>query len=212
MTPPALPAGGLQAPDLTGPTSILNWPIAGPRAQRRRRRRPFAHVHIEIDLRPESPPPGRGLLGKIEKVLREREVVESPNLLRFTFGILHAFSAAGFVRIHHWEVQPGGWLPLPEDASGARDEEPLGHFLRALQSDAWSRLRTARSFSMRLGAMGHLHADVVIRRAHRERNHTVSVDLRGRFPEEAVDDLVGAIRSRMPVRSTKVTEASYVPA
>lgn len=212
MTPPAFPAGGLQAPDITGPTSILNWPISGPRAQRRRKQRPFAHVHIEVDLKPASPPPSTGLVGKVEKVLREREVVESPDLLRFTAGVLHAFSAAGFVRIRHWEAQPGGWLPLPEDRSGAREEEPLGHFLRALQSDAWSQLRAARSFSMRLGAMGHLHADIIVRRMHRERHHTVSIDLRGRFPEGVVDDLVGALRTRVPVRSTKVTEASYVPA
>ncbi|MCW6168044.1 MAG: hypothetical protein LVQ64_06365 [Thermoplasmatales archaeon] len=183
MTPPAFPAGGLQAPDITGPTSILNWPISGPRAQRRRKQRPFAHVHIEVDLKPASLPPSTGLVGKVEKVLREREVVESPDLLRFTAGVLHAFSAAGFVRIRHWEAQPGGWLPLPEDRSGAREEEPLGHFLR-----------------------------IIVRRMHRERHHTVSIDLRGRFPEGVVDDLVGALRTRVPVRSTKVTEASYVPA
>ncbi len=211
MTPPAFPAGGLSAPDLTGPTSILNWPISGPRSQRRRKQRPFAHIHIEVDLRPETLAANGGIVGRIEKVLREREVVESADLLRFTAGVLHAFSAAGFVRIRHWEAQPGGWLPLPEDRSGARSEEPLGHFLRALRGDAWSQLKASRSFSMRLGAMGDLHADVVIRRLHRERHHTVSIDLRGRFPEATVDDLVGALRSRTPVRSTKVTEASYVP-
>ncbi|MGI0151976.1 MAG: hypothetical protein ACREC5_08585, partial [Thermoplasmata archaeon] len=84
MTPPALPASGLSAPDLTGPVSILNWPVAGPRANRRHRSRPCTHVHLEVDLRPERIDATGGAVRRIEKALREREVVEGEDLLRLT--------------------------------------------------------------------------------------------------------------------------------
>lgn len=198
---------GMSAPDLTGPVSILNWPVAGPPSGRRRRPRLFTHVHLEVDLRPELPAAAGGIVRRVEKLLGEREVVEARDLLRLSARVLHAFSAVGFVRIYHWEAKPGGWLPLP-GGSAEGPAEPLGHLLRALDSDAWATLRGARSLALRLGAVGNLRADVEIRRRHRERQHTLSIDLRGRFPGTTVEDLFGALRSRTQVRASRVTTSA----
>ena len=210
MTPPAIP--GASAPDVIGPVSILNWPVAGPRSVRRHRQRPYTHVHLEVDLTPESLAAGRAhLVGRIEKALREREVEESNDLLRLLARVLHAFSSVGFVRIFHWEADPGGWLPLSEGGRPA-SETPLGQFLRALDSPAWKDAARARSFALRLGARGNLHADLVVRRLHRERRHAISIDLRGLFPESTVRDVVGALHERVPLTKASVTTVAYAGA
>jgi hypothetical protein len=162
-------------------------------------------VHLEIDLRPEALAAGASpTLRRIEKALREREVEESSDLLKLTGTVLHAFSAVGFLRVFHWEVDPGGWLPLPEGAHTG-SETPLGQFLRALESPSWKVATKARSFALRLGAHGNLHADIVIRRLHRERRHSISIDLRGLFPESTVSDVVGALHERVPLLNAKLT-------
>ena len=166
MSPSRPPPPAISAPGLIGPVSILNWPVAGPRAVRRHRRRPYTHVHLEIDLRPEALAPGTSaFVRRIERALREREVEESTDLLKLTAAVLHALSAVGFLRVFHWEVEPGGWLPLP-DVGRARNETPLGQFLRALDSPSWQAAARARSLSLRLGARGDLHADAAVRLAH----------------------------------------------
>ncbi|MGI0140781.1 MAG: hypothetical protein ACREBT_06545 [Thermoplasmata archaeon] len=208
MTPATLPPSGLSAPGLIGPVSILNWPVAGPRGTRRHRSRPYSHIHLEIDLRPESIAKVGGAIRRIEKALGELEVVESEDLLRLTGVVLHAFASVGFVRIFHWEAEPGGWLPLPHGRDGA-SEEPLGHFLRALDSEEWKATAKARSFALRLGATGNMHADVVVRRIHRERRHTISIDLRGSVPGSQVKDLVGAIHQRATLDHATVTQVAY---
>lgn len=208
MTPPAFPPAGASAPDLTGPVSFLNWPVAGPRAVRRHRQRPYTHVHLEIDLRPESLGAERSaIVRRIETALKEREVEEASDLLKLTGAVLHGFSAVGFLRVFHWESEPGGWLPLPTGRSGP--ETPLGQFLRALDSPAWKEVASARSISLRLGAQGNLHADVVIRRLHRERRHSISLDLRGLFRASTVHDVVGSLHERIPLRKAKVTTVAY---
>ena len=211
MTPPGFPPEGLSAPDLTGPVSILNWPISGPRTLRRRRQRPYTHAHLEVDLRGTVDGPSTGVLRRLERALAEREIVDGRNLLSLTGIALHAFSSVGFVRIYHWEAQPGGWLPLPGGAPNAT-EEPLGVFLKALGNDAWGSVTDARAIAMRLGAKGNLHADVVLRHRHRERRHSITIDLYGLFAEATVRDLVGAIHERLPMRGAKVTKASYAGA
>lgn len=209
MSPPALPPQGLSAPDLVGPVSILNWPVAGPRSVRRHRQRPYTHAHLEIDLRPESIAAGVSpVVRRIEKALKEREVEESPDLWKLTGAVLHGFSAVGFLRIFHWEADPGGWLPLP-DGGSPRPETPLGQFLRALESSPWKATAGARSIALRLGARGNLHADIVIRRVHRERRHAISLDLRGLFPESTIHDVVGALHERIPLQKANVTTVAY---
>jgi hypothetical protein len=205
MTPPGSRLPPISAPDLTGPASFLDWPLALRPSGRRRGNRRFSHVHLEVDLEPEVVrEPGLPVVRQMEALLRERQVVEFGDVLRLTAGLLHAFSAQGFSRVDHWEVVPGGWLPLPEPGHDRRTE-PVGHLLRALASDAWRKIAEARGFSVRLSGTGTIRADAVVRRIHRERLHSISVDLWGRITSTDVQDLFGSLRTRLPVLRARVT-------
>ncbi len=204
-----IPPGALSAPDLTGPVSFLDWPTSVGPPGRRKRTRPYRHVHLEVDLEPELVRDPRVLLFRpIEAFLREREVVEAQDLLRLTAGLLHAFSAQGLSRVDHWEVDPGGWLPLPEPRHDRRIE-PVGHLLAALRSDAWRRIASAKGFALRLSGSGSLRADATVRRLHRERKHSISIDLWGTVRPTDVRALFDAIRARLPVLRASVT--SFTP-
>jgi len=210
MAPPTSPwSPAASAPDLTGPVSFLSWPLQTPGAGRRRSPRPYSHVHLEVDLAPELVrAPGLPVFRQVEALLREREVIEVGDLLRLTGGVLHAFSEFGFRRVDHWEVDPGGWLPLPEP-SHKRLEEPVGHFLRALASEDWKGLGARRSFSVRVSGLRNLRADFVARRLHRERRHALSIDLWGTVSAGQVKDLVGHLHRRLHVIGARVTDYSY---
>ena len=199
------------APGLIGPTSILEWPTAAAGTRARRAPPTFAHVRVEIDLSHEIVrEAGVPVLRQIEALLKEREVVEVSDLLRLTAGLLHALSAEGFSRVDHWEATPGGWLPLPEPSHDRR-QEPVGHLLRALASEEWRRLAEARAFAIRLSGPARIRADAVVRRVHRERSHTLSIDLWGRFSKTVVHDLIGAVRERLPVNRSQVVSFAYAP-
>lgn len=209
MAPRNLPPEGLSAPGLSGPTSIVDWPTARTLSRGHRRVRPFRHVHLEVDLEPEVVrEPGLPVLRQMEALIRERQVVEIGDLLRLTGRALHALAGEGFSRVDHWEVQPGGWLPLPEP-SHPRLIEPVGHMLRALRDDRWQHLAAARSFAVRLSGTIPFRADVVVRRVHRERAHSLSLDLRGKVTMGNVRDVVSALRRRLPVLRSQVTEYSF---
>jgi hypothetical protein len=135
-------------------------------------------------------------LHRLEAIFREREVVEV--VLRTVARFLHAMSACGFSRVDHWEVQPGGWLALPEPAH-ERLVEPVGHLLRALESDSWRHVARARSFSVRLSGPTALRADLLVRRVHRERGHSVTLDLVGRVTDRDVQAVERSIRGQVPV-------------
>ncbi|HXW66556.1 MAG TPA: hypothetical protein VEL82_01550 [Thermoplasmata archaeon] len=197
------------APDLVGPVSILNWPAAAAGRGRLRRARALSHVALEIDLRHERlEEPSIPVLRQLEALLREREVVEHGDLLRITAGALHAFSSIGFHHVDHWEMTPGGWLPLPE-ATHASLVEPVGHLLRALASDAWRPHASAREFAVRLSGPPRMRADLIVRRVHRERGHSMSIDLRGRIAPGEVLGIVRAIRERVPVLRSSVVRYAY---
>ena len=199
----------VSAPDLVGPVSILNWPVAVAGTGRARRPRAFSHVALEVDLRQERlAEPSVPVLRQLEALLREREVVEHGDLLRIVGGVLHAFSSVGFHRVDHWELTPGGWLALPE-ATHASLAEPVGHLLRALQSDAWRPHASAREFAVRLSGPPRIRADLVVRRIHRERGHSISIDLRGTITAPDVRSLVRAIRERVPVLRSTVVRYAY---
>jgi hypothetical protein len=210
MTPPVRPA--VSAPDVVGPISIVDWPTAAAGSRRKRRSRPFAHVRLEVDLRQEhlaraSIP----LLTEFEQLLRERTVEEHGDLLRLSAEALHAFAQRGFTRVDHWELQPGGWLPLPEPTHASL-AEPLGHLLRALQSDAWRPSAMARTFAVRLSGPARLRADLEVRRVHRERGHSISVDLRGTVTPHDVEGVVRALRQRLPVLRSVVASYAFLDA
>jgi hypothetical protein len=135
---------------------------------------------------------------RFESIFREREVVEVEGLFRLVAGTLHALSAHGFDRVDHWEAQPGGWLPLPEPAH-ERLQEPVGHLLNALRSGAWKGVAQSRGFSVRLSGSTPLRADVTVRRVHRERGHSITVELRGPAAEKASRSVERSLRTELSI-------------
>ncbi|MGI0070632.1 MAG: hypothetical protein ACRECT_00910 [Thermoplasmata archaeon] len=206
-SPPHLPA--ISASYLTGPTSILEWPLTMTGGRRSRRDRPLGHVRVEIDLRHEHlREPSVPVLRQVERLLRERSIVEPGDLLRLSAAALHGFAERGFTRVDHWEVEPGGWLPLPEPTHVSL-AEPVGHLLRALNSPAWGRLSLAREFSVRLSGHPKIRADLVVRRVHRERRHSITFDLRGTIVPRELQGLVRELRERLPILRSAVAEFGY---
>jgi hypothetical protein len=206
---PGFGASPASAPDLIGPTSLLTWPLATAGRGSKRRPVPFEHVRLEVDLRHEElRTVGIPVLEQLEGLLRERSVVEQGDLLRLSAAALHACATRGFSRVDHWQIDPGGWLPLPEPTHRTL-AEPVGHLLRALESDAWQRLALAREFSVRLSGAAKFHADLVVRRVHRERGHSLTVELRGTITKRELEALVRALRARLPVLRTRVDAFSY---
>lgn len=169
----------------------------------------MSHVVLEVDLRHERfDTPTIPVLQQFERWFHERSVVEEADLLRLTAGALHAFSARGYNRVDHWELTPGGWLPLPE-ATHKTLAEPVGHLLRALSSSAWQPYARAREFAVRLSGPPTSRADLIIRRVHRERGHSISIELRGRVIERDLLGLVRALRERVPVLRSRVAAFQY---
>ncbi|HYB77668.1 MAG TPA: hypothetical protein VEE83_03175 [Thermoplasmata archaeon] len=176
-----------------------------PRRRTRRPRPPAArasridHVRFEIDLVRErfrrSDPT---FVQRLEGIFGEREVVEVEGLLRLSASVLTALSRRGFSRVDHWEVQPGGWLPLPEPVH-ERLREPVGHLLHALRSEAWKRVAGARSFAVRLSGSGEMRADVIVRRVHRERRHAVTVELFGSISTAELRAIERALRDELVI-------------
>ena len=195
----------LSAPDLIGPASFLSWPAGLAPSRKGRRSKAFSHVRVEIDLEPEVVrEPSLPIVRQFEELLREREVVEVGDVLRLTLRLLHALGTEGFTRVDHWEANPGGWLPLPEPTHEGK-VEPVGHLMRALESEPWQRVAAARAFSVRLSGPAQVRADLTVRRVHRERTSSVSLDLWGTIERSRIHDVVGAIRGRLPVLRSRVT-------
>jgi len=201
----------LSAPGLIGPRSILNPPWSGPRSNRRARNRSFSHAHLEVDLTASVPEPtDLPFWKRLEAVLAERKIVENPDLVWLTARTLHALATRQFRRVDHWEVAPGGWLPPPELTSvRPHDAEPVGQLLAALESDRGPALARARSFSLRVSDLHRNHADITVRRVHRQRRHALSVDLWGSWSQESISALVGALAERLPIARATMTKYQY---
>jgi hypothetical protein len=168
----------------------------------------YSHLRIEIDLGRELLAPGRlPFLTELRSLLREREVEDEESLLQLAAALLHALQGCGFSRVDHWEIDPGGWLPLPEEVHPGLTE-PVGHLLKALSSERWQELATAYAFSVRLSGTGERRVDAVLRRLHREREHSLSIDLWGHVPSFEVHRLVNAVREHLPVLRAQVTESA----
>jgi hypothetical protein len=191
----------------------MNPPWAGPRSTRRTRNRSFRHAHIEIDLIPK--PEARTaspLWARLERFLAEKKVEESADLVWLTAETLHALASHEFRRVDHWEVTPGGWLPPPEFAStDLNDAEPVGQLLKAIGSGVGPSIAKARSFSVRISDMHGNRADIVVRRVHRLRRHTLSLDLWGSWTKGRISELTGALAARLPVARSTLTKFQYAP-
>jgi hypothetical protein len=203
----------LSAPGLIGPNSILNPPWAGSTTARKRRVAAFSHAHLEVDLAPSTPVPGRSqppVLRRLENLLERQEVVEGADLVRLVAGALHALASLRFRRVDHWEVVPGGWLPPPQSGlPPSRMDEPLGALLHALEGDHRTTITQARKFSARASDLRGNHVDLVVQRVHRRRAHSLSVDLWGFWTKEMIADLAAALKERLPVVRVTVTKHQY---
>jgi len=165
----------------------------------------FSSARIEFDLRHELLTGTRiPLVWQIEALLREREVEEHESLVRLAAGALHALSRLGYRRGDHWEVEPGGWLPLPERTHPGL-VEPVGHLIRALASERWSALSKARRFSVRLSAADGRRADAILRRIHREQDHTLTLELWGKVTPHEIRRTVNAVRRGLSVVRARVS-------
>ncbi|HTW55780.1 MAG TPA: hypothetical protein VMG36_04950 [Thermoplasmata archaeon] len=168
----------------------------------------YSHVRVELDLQHELPAASRlPFLDELGAILRERRIEDRDSLLELAGALLSALGTRGFGRVDHWEIDPGGWLPLPDLAlSGAG--EPVDHLLRVLRSDRFQELAGALGFLVRLSGDGDWRADVILRRIHRERDHTLSIDLWGRFDAHATHQVITALKERLQVLRVQITETT----
>ncbi|MCI4325972.1 MAG: hypothetical protein L3K00_08910 [Thermoplasmata archaeon] len=153
-------------------------------------------------------PTGVPVLERLAESLNANKIVEKGSLIVLAAGTLHALSARRFRRVDHWEISPGGWLPPPSPGKEPDGEEPVGHLVKALESDAAASVGSARSFSARLSDLAGARVDVIVRRVHRG-NHALSLDLWGSWTQAAVDDLTGSLSARLPVTRTTMTKFQY---
>jgi hypothetical protein len=157
-----------------------------------------AHEHYK-------PEPLR-LLAPLTSLLHEREVEDAEDLLTLTAHVLRGLAGVGFTTVDHWEVRPGGWLPLPEATHG-RLAEPLAHLQRALSNPAWASVGGARELAVRLSENGPRRLDLVVRRLHRERSHAISMDLRGTLLRRSAETVVERVHAEVPLLRAEVTAA-----
>jgi hypothetical protein len=164
-----------------------------------------------VDLTPEPPDPaGVPPLERLAGLLKEKNIVERGTLILMAAATLHALAARRFRRVDHWEVSPGGWLPPPRPGKDPDGSEPVGDLLSTLQSGSWSSVGSARSFSARLSDLSGGRVDVTVRRVHRERRHSLTIDLWGSWTKEAVQDLEGSLSHRSPVIHSTMTKFQYL--
>jgi len=178
---------------------MARTPPRGRPSSRPARAAPDARYRVDLDLRHELLTPSRfPLLRSVEGLLGERPVEEQGGLLTLVGGVLHSLTRSGLTRVDHWEIAPGGWLPLPEPTHASL-VEPATHLARALQSPEWQQVARADRFSVRLSGPGARRADAVVRRAHREREHTVSLNLSGSWRSTDLRRLIVALKRDLPV-------------
>jgi len=202
-------ASPVSAPDLTGPISFLNWPVARTPGRGRKGHRALRHAHLEIDLVPGTEYSSRvPIVHAIEEAFREAEVQELGDLLTLTAGALLGFSAAGYQEVDHWEVRPGGWLSLHHTPRRPHAGS-VNAFLEAMRLREWASVRNAREFAARLRGSSGRSLEFVLRRIHRERRHSLTVDLFGSLNERDVRGLVAALGRHLPLLHASVTAVRH---
>ncbi len=179
-------------------------PLTGPRSGPPRLAEE-GFVRIELDLPHELlRPSGLPVLRQIQALLREREIEEEGSVLLRAAELLDVLAEAGYGRVDHWEVVPGGWLPLPEASHRGRIE-PVGHLIRALKSRAWAAFAKADGFRVRLSSDREARADAHLLRRHRERQHSITLDLWGPPSGTEVHRLVERLRKRFEPLKTRIS-------
>lgn len=202
---PALAAPGVQ--DLLKPPRQT---IGGPRSVRRRRNLPYAHVRLEFDLSShETKSRGEPLLDRLGRALQENQAGVGGTLIAFAAATVHALAACGLRRVDHWEISPGGWLPLPSHSKSKDEPEPVGQLVRTLEGRGWSSLSSARSFSARLSDFKGGRVDVRLRRSRLEPRYALTLDLWGTWTQQDVHDVEGAMAERIPVVHVSMTKYQY---
>jgi hypothetical protein len=210
MAPDKETEPALAAPGIGELLATPQQSLTGPRSLRRRQARVFNHVQFEFDL--ASKPTitvGAPLLERLAQRLKERRIVERGSLVQLAAATLHALSSQGFRRVDHWEIEPGGWLPLRTQRQHPGEEEPVGELLDLLESGTWASIASARSFSARMSDFSGGRADVIVRRVHRFR-HALTLKVWRTMTKGQVEDLKGAIDGRLPVTRSTMTRFGYV--
>jgi hypothetical protein len=210
MTPEKDSEPALAAPGIGELLATPKQLLTGPRSLRRRGARVFNHVQFEFDL--ASKPTytaGVPLLERLARHLKERRIVERGTLVQLTAATLHALTSQGFRRVDHWEIEPGGWLPLPAPLKDPGAEEPVADLLELLESSTGSSIASARSFSARMSDFSGGRAEVIVRRVHRFR-HALTLKVWRTMTKGQVQDLRDAIDGRLPVSRSTMTRFGYV--
>ena len=168
-----------------------------------------ASARIEFELAHEAERTSSiPVIHQLEELLRETEVIESADLLRLSAQLLRGLSEAGFRRLDHWEVRPGGWLPLP-GVHHHPEGEHVAHLLVAFRTAGWEALSAAHTFAARLSSEDdRIRLAVVLDRVHRERRPALSVEMTGAFAPARVRELARDLARYLPVVHAEVREYS----
>jgi hypothetical protein len=211
---------GMVAPDNSEPPlsapgvqDLLKTPrrtIGGPRSVRRRRNLPYAHVRLEFDLSShESKSHGAPLLERLGQALQENQAGEGGTVVALAAATVHALAASGLRRVDHWEISPGGWLPLPGLSKSEEEPEPVGQLVSTLEGRGWNSLSSARAFSARLSDFKGRRVDARLRRGRLEPRYALTLDLWGTWTQQDVHDVEGAMAERVPVAHVAMTKFQY---
>jgi len=202
----------LSSPDVIGgPFMDTSPPISGPRELRRRKSRPFSHLRYEIDLATDA---GNSVkhpwFSELKVVLERKNIDQGDEIVHRAAGVLHGMSARRFKWIDHWEVHPGGWLPLPGRKNRDEGEEPVGTLLAALDRDDCPPVSKAHELSVRLSDHQGDRADVIVRRSPHIGHHAITLDLFGKWTGDTAEDVIGSIHTRLPMAHAELTKYQYV--
>jgi hypothetical protein len=153
-------------------------------------------VRLEVDLPHERLVPSAvPVVREFESLLREQEIEEAGSLVLRTAELLDELAGLGFRRVDHWEADPEGWLPLPEASHRGRTE-PTTHLLNALRSPSWGFLAQSKAFSVRLSSEDGRRVDAVVLHYHRERQHSITLDLWGPPSKAELREVIDRLRRR----------------
>ena len=197
----------ISAPDLTGPVSILNWPISGPSHRRKGPALLFRHALLEIHLQsPTVEAPKNALLRSLAEAFHSQPVVEAGSFGHRVVAALHGLSARGFRSVVHWETHPPDRIASPGEG-----EEPISTLLTSLSKDGGPGLAGASTFRAVLADTSGNRADITLRRIHREGRPGIILEMTGSIPPAELHGLVGALVQRLPIKSSHLVRYAYGP-